>query len=188
VGRAKIEETVLKPKRWFPDDAKTKGNVGTYNYSDGFTGKVIFDWTFASVPFTVKINDAKLKWLDDGEDQTTYSLSGTSEINMKSFTIEGIVYELKDKQRKAFSEEGCFIVRKIPEPAVYWYYSDGWEYANKYGTSMFIGVNYAISKGPADISYVKVKDLDEIDGKFNMSYMMPGMGGTATWTFKPDKR
>lgn len=186
-GRAKIEETILKPELWKPDDAKTKGNVGVYYYSDGFTGEIMFDWNYMGVPFSVKINDAKLEMRDDGEDQTTYSLSGTAEINLKSFNLGGIVYKLKDKQQKAFMEEDCFIVRKTPKPSVHWYYMDGWEYVNDFGTGFILMVNFSIGKSPTDIDYIPVADLDEIDGSYNMNFM-PGMGGKATWSFKPDNR
>lgn len=185
IGRAKIEETLLKPKAWKVDDGGTKGNIGLYNYPNSFTGKITIDYTFSGIPFTIEINDARLDMLEDGEDETNYTLSGTAEISQKSFKLGDLVYRLNDKQQKRFSADYDFKVKKAPAPGVSWDYVETWEYVNDtYKTPFLLTVTYTTRKGPTDFSYVPVADLDKLDGSQSMTFMMPAYGGTATWSFK----
>ena len=142
------------------------------------------------MPFTVEINDAKLKMIDDGMDETNYTLSGTAEINLTSFTFEGDVYILKDKQKKPFSNEYGFKVLKTPEPAVRWNFIEQWEYVSdsQYAIPSMLVLTFYTGSSPADFDDVPVEGLDELDGSYNCNSLMPVMGGTATWTFKPDNR
>ncbi len=187
VSRAKIEETVLKPKDWTTDKDKSKGNVGFYSKSGNFTGNITINWELSNIPFTIEIKDASLKKLEDGEDETNYTMSGTAEIKQKSFKMGDMLYQLTDKQKKSFSEEYGFKVVKEPNPSVMWDYVETWEYTDdKYGTLFLLTVSYTTRNSPTDMSSVPVKGLDEIGGTDTMSFMMPAYGGTATWTFKAE--
>jgi len=187
VSRAKIEETVLKPKDWTSDKDKAKGNVGFYNKSDSFTGNITIDYTLSNIPFTVEMKDVKLEKIEDLENQTSYTMSGTAEIKQESFAIADEVYRLKDEQKKKFSadNEFDFIVMKEPNPAVWWTYAETWEYVgDKYGAPFSVLVYYTTLDSPTDSSGVPVKDLDEIDG--TDTFTTPGYRCTATWSFKAE--
>jgi len=187
VSRAKIEETVLKPKDWTSEKDKAIGNVGFYNKSDSFTGMITIDYTLSNIPFTVEIKDVKLEKLEDLENQTSYTMSGTAEIKQESFAIADEVYRLKDEQKKKFSadNEFDFIVAKEPNPAVWWTYAETWEYVgDTYGAPFTVLVYYTTLDSPQDSSGVPVKDLDEIDG--TDTYTTPGYSCTATWSFKAE--
>jgi len=115
-------------------------------------------------------------------------MSGTAEIKQKSFNMGDLVFQLKDKQSKPFSDEYGFTVVKEPSPGVSWNYVETWEYIDeKYGTPFLLTVSYTTGNSPTDLSSVPVKELDEIDGTDTMSFMMPACGGTATWSFKKEK-
>lgn len=194
VSRAKIEETVLKPKDWKTDKNKTKGNVGFYNNKpSSFTGKISIDWTLSNIPFTIVINDVRLDMLEDEEDRTSYTMSGTAEIKQKSFTItdndgkNALVFKLKDKQQKRFSEEHAFQVSKTPKPGVSWDYIETWEYVEaQYNTPFLLTVSYTTRQSPTDFSFIPVSGLDKLDGSHAMTFMMPAFGGTATWSFREE--
>ena len=187
ISRAKIEETVLKPKDWTSDKDKAKGNVGFYNKSDSFIGQITLDYTLSNIPFTVEIKDVKLEQLEDLENETGYTMSGNAEIMQKSFAIADEVYRLKDEQKKKFSadNEFDFIVMKEPNPAVWWTYAEKWEYVgDTYGAPFTVLVYYTTMDSPTDSSGVPVKDLDEIDG--TDTFTTPGYSCTATWSFKAE--
>lgn len=187
-GRAKIEETVLKPNGWKIDEGSTKGNVGVYSRASGFTGSIGIEWTFAGVPFTIEISDAKLVMRDDGPDETNYTLTGTAEIKQKSFISSGQVYTLSDSAKKPVNYEYGFKVRKIPGPAVRWSYAESWQYKDQNGNPYLVSVNFSTNKSPTEIGDVPVADVDKIDGSYNMGFMMPSFGGTATWGFQPENQ
>lgn len=184
-SRAKIEETQFETKDWNTNKEKSKGNVGFYDKSTAFSGSIIIDWTFSNIPFTIEINDARLDKLEEGEDEISYTMSGTAEIKQTSFSMGDLVFKLKDQQKKNFTSEYGFKIKKEPEPAVIWDYVETWEYVDeKYGTPFLLTVSYVTYDSPTDLSYIPVKALDEIDGTDKMTFMMPAFGGTATWTFK----
>lgn len=193
VSRAKIEESVLKPKDWKTDKNKTEGNVGFYNKPGSFTGKISIDWTLSNIPFTIVINDARLDMLEDEEDRTSYTMSGTAEIKQKSFTItdndgRNSVFKLKDKQQKRFSVEHAFQVSKTPKPGVSWDYVETWEYVEaQYNTPFLLTVGYTTRQSPTDFSFIPVSDLDKLDGSHTMTFTLPAFGGTATWSFQEEK-
>lgn len=185
-SRALIEETILKPNHWKLVESESKGNLGVYKYSESFTGKIKFNWTYVEVPFTVTISDARLAISTEGEDVTTYTLSGTAEIDPKSFTLGGVVYELDDDKRKPFTSEDAFLLQKTPEPAVHWDYMESWQYVSAYGTPWMLGVDFITGRSAKDVAFLPVADLDNVDGTFIMDFMMPAYGGTATWDFEPE--
>jgi hypothetical protein len=187
-GRAKIEETVLKPNGWKINEGSTKGNIGLYSRAGSFTGSIGIEWTFIGVPFTIEISDAKLVMRDDGPDETNYTLAGTAEIKQKSFMSSGQVYTLSDNAKKTVNLEYGFKVRKTPDPAVRWSYAESWEYKDQTGKPLLVTVNFSTSKSPAEMEDVPVADVDKIDGAYNMSFMMPNFGGTATWGFQPENQ
>lgn len=187
ICRAKIEETLLEPEDWKTDDEGTKGNIGLYSRQNSFTGKITIDYIFSDIPFTIEINDAKLELLQDGEEVTYYTISGTAEIKQESFKFGDTVYKLHDKQQKPFSDEYGFKVQKYPTPGISWDFAENWEYIeDEYNTLFALAVNYTTRKGPTDMNYVPVEDVDKLDGSQSMTFLMPAYGGTATWTFKPD--
>lgn len=190
-GRAKIEETVLKPHHWKPVESGTKGNVGLYSHSDSYTGKIAFNWSFSEVPFTVEMNDARLVLSAEGDDMVAddveiYTLTGTAEIEPKAFTLEGVAFKLDDDKRKSYTGEDAFLIQKTPEPAVNWGFMGSWRYVSSYGTPWMLSVDFKTSKSIRDVYFVPVTDTDNIDGTFNMNFMMPAYGGTATWDFEPE--
>lgn len=186
-GRAKIEDTVLEPEKWKAEGEGTKGNIGLYKRPGSFTGKITIDYMFSNLPFTIVINDARLDMLEDEDDRTSYTMSGTAEINPKSFTMGNLVFKLKDQQQKRFKEEHAFQVCKTPTPGVSWNYGESWEYVeDQYNTLFLLTVIYTTSKSPTDFSYIPVPDIDKLDGSHNMTFMMPASGGTAVWSFKEE--
>lgn len=187
-GRAKIEETVLEPEHWKPDKSLTKGNVGVYSYSDGFTGEIAFDWSYSGIAFKIEIKDAKLVLRDDGPDETNYTLSGTAEISPTSFTIDDTVFKLSDNREKSFSNEYGFKVLKTPKPAVRWDYVEMWEYVSESGIPYPVTITFITGRSPTDFDDVPVSDVDELDGSYTMNFLMPAMGGTATWKFQSETR
>ena len=186
-GRAKIEDTVLEPEKWKVNEEGTKGNIGLYKRSTSFTGKISIDYMFSNLPFTVVINDARLDMLEDEDDRTSYTMSGTAEINPKSFTMGDLVFRLKDQQKKQFEEEHAFQVCKTPTPGVSWDYVETWEYVeDQYNTTFLVTVNYITRKSPTDFNFIPVSDIDKLDGSHNMTFMLPAAGGTATWSFQEE--
>lgn len=186
-GRAKIEDTVLEPEKWKVKEEGTKGNIGLYKKPTGFTGKIFIDYMFSNLPFTIVIHDAKLDLLDEEDDQMSYTMSGTAEINPKSFTMGDLVFRLKDQQKKPFKEEHAFQVCKTPAPGVSWDYVETWEYVeDQYNTTFLITVSYITRKSPTDFDFIPVSDIDKLDGSHNMTFMLPAFGGTATWSFQEE--
>ncbi|MGE4276966.1 MAG: hypothetical protein AB7E30_07305 [Lawsonibacter sp.] len=184
-GRAKIYETVLKPEDWTVDKGKSKGNKGFYNKASDYTGSISINWTLNNIPFTIEIKDAKLEKLEDGEDETSYTMSGTAEIGQKSFALGDMVFRLNDKQSKPFSEEYAFKIEKEPSPAIIWEYVEEWEYIDDtYGTVFLLVVSYTTRNGPTDFSSIPIESLDKIEGSDTMSFLMPACGGTAAWSFE----
>lgn len=187
-SRAKIEEAVIEPEGWNTNKEKTEGNVGYYSKSGDFSGRINIDWTLNDIPFTIEINDARLEKLEDGEDEISYTMSGTAVIKQTSFNMGDLVFKLKDKQKKSFSVDYGFKIKKEPNPAVIWEYIESWQYEDeKYSTPFLLTVSYVTYNSPTDLSSVSVKALDEIDGTDDMTFMMPAYGGTATWTFKAEE-
>ena len=122
--------------------------------------------------------------LEDEEDVTSYTMSGTAEIQQKSFNVEGREFILKDSQQKSFKEDFAFQVFKTPSPGVCWDFLEQWQYVEEeFGASFIIQVSFGTRKSGGDLSIVPVEDTDKIDGSFNMDFMMPAWGGTATWKF-----
>lgn len=183
-GRAKIEDTVLEPEKWKAEEEGTKGNIGLYKRPGSFTGKIAIDYLFSSLPFTIVINDARLDMLEDEDDRTSYTMSGTAEINPKSFAMGDLVFRLKDQQKKRFKEEHSFQVCKTPTPGVSWDYVESWGYVeDQYNTSFLLTVSYTTRKSPTDFTFISVSDIDKLDGSHSMTFMLPASGGTATWSF-----
>ena len=186
-GRAKIEDTVLEPEKWKANEEGTKGNIGLYKRPASFTGKIVIDYMFSNLPFTILINDARLDMLEDEDDRTSYTMSGTAEINPKSFTMGDLVFRLKDQQKKQFEEEHAFQVCKTPTPGVSWDYVETWEYVEEqYNTTFLVTVSYITRKSPTDFNFIPVSDIDKLDGSHNMTFMLPAIGGTATWSFQEE--
>lgn len=106
-----------------------------------------------------------LPMLEDEDDRTSYTMSGTAEINPKSFTMGDLVFRLKDEQKKQFEEEHAFQVCKTPTPGVSWDYVETWEYVeDQYNTTFLITVNYITRKSPTDFNFIPVSDIDKLDG------------------------
>jgi hypothetical protein len=187
-GRAKIEETMLRPKGWKVEKEGTKGNIGLYNKPEHYTGQITIDYQMNGLPFTIVIKNAQLDKLEEDEDRTSYTMSGTAEIQQKSFVMEDLVFNLKDQQQKSFSEEHAFQVSNSPDPGVSWDYVETWEYVEeKYNTPFLLTVIYSTRKSPTASDYITLADPDKLDGSHNMTFMMPASGGTATWTFSEKK-
>ncbi len=186
-GRAKWEKDILKKNHWFPIKANCNGNIGYYKYSNKFTGKITISWNYGGIGnvFTIEMNDAKLTMKDDGPDETNYTLTGTAVISPKSFSYGDEVFTLKESESKDYCDEYGFKVLKTNPPAVRWGFGKSWDYVNSKGTPFPIIVNWFTWKSFSVVYDVPIKDLNTLDGSYNMDCFMPGYGGTATWKFTP---
>jgi len=184
-ARAWIEDNILDGEKWKPVKEQTQGNVGVYARQDGFRGEISIQWQVALQAFSVQIDDARLTETDDGPDETNYALTGNAVISPESFTIEDVTYRLKDSRSKKFSDEYGVKVRKQDPPRVYWEYVESWAYESAEGYPYEVVVSYITGDSPTDLDGIPVADLDDLDGSHEMTFMLPAMGGSATWDFEP---
>ncbi len=181
-GRAKWEKDILEKNHWFPIKTNCNGNIGYYKYSNKFTGKITISWNYLGVVlFTIEMNDAKLTMKDDGPDETNYTLTGTAVISPKSCSLG----TLSESESKAYYDEYGFKVLKTDPPRVRWGFAESWNYVSSNDIPLLIIVNWFTWKSMGVPYDVPIKDLNTLDGSYNMDYLMPAYGGTATWKFTP---
>ncbi len=151
-------------------------------------GEIYITYSVGKLVFNVTMKNATLIQIDDGPDETNYTMEGTAVIAPSQFhTDDGGTYVLTDPAPQAYNQEYGFKVLKTTPPTVRWSFEATWNYtlAGPYPAPFLAVISFGTRGGTncTAFSDVQVVSLDDIDGSFDMTCVAPGIDSFAEWHF-----